>query len=446
MITRTINSFVATLTNVRAVSSAKIILDGLTVLSGKNGSGKTTISRSIQDLVEGSLYLKCFLRGSVLNKLYRNIQMPLNLVFRAIGIEVDKEEYLKNIGKAAIELSFEDVNAHIDGLENLVKNVFSSSNWTAHIGDVLEEDILDHLHLYGVGVKTFDDFAAWVIKEIANARSSLEAYEKAKPTRALFEEADLNSKYLWKGELVLEENGERCIAYNNADMEYKNSFSTLSKVVYIESPLISDLQFRQDGYLSIENNLLRIREKPSMATNDDDLIRDFITKVLEGEVKISSAVTGRKYWSYEKKIGDVTESYDLEDCATGIKGLSIIANLYNLGCLDDKTLLIIDEPEAHLHPEWVVAYARIIVLLVKNLGLRILLASHSPDMINALKIFSSSSNCSKMTHFYKAVPAKDNEGKYDFIDKELSISDIFDSFNKVYDIIDKYANIFRSEA
>ena len=35
--------------------------------------------------------------------------------------------------------------------------------------------------------------------------------------------------------------------------------------------------------------------------------------------------------------------------------------------------MIIDEPEAHLHPQWIVEYARLIVLLHKKLVLNFLL-------------------------------------------------------------------------
>ena len=164
-------------------------------------------------------------------------------------------------------------------------------------------------------------------------------------------------------------------------------------------------------------------------------------------MKPDKAPTGRNIWAYERTDGDDRETYDLEDCATGIKGVSIIANLYNQGCLSDRTLLIIDEPEAHLHPEWIVAYARILVLLVKRIGLRLLLASHSPDMINALQAFSTSGNISKWTHFYQAIPSEraKNKFKYEFVDKKVSVADIFDSFNNVYDLINKYASVFRSE-
>ncbi len=39
---------------------------------------------------------------------------------------------------------------------------------------------------------------------------------------------------------------------------------------------------------------------------------------------------------------------DLRDCATGIKSFAIINFLVKNKSINDKTLLILDEPEAHL--------------------------------------------------------------------------------------------------
>jgi predicted ATPase len=42
----------------------------------------------------------------------------------------------------------------------------------------------------------------------------------------------------------------------------------------------------------------------------------------------------------------------------------------------------------HLHPEWQVRYAKLIVYLIKERSLSILITSHSPYMIEALSKFS----------------------------------------------------------
>ena len=68
-----------------------------------------------------------------------------------------------------------------------------------------------------------------------------------------------------------------------------------------------------------------------------------------------------------------------------MKSFSLLQILYNNGFLDNKTLLIIDEPETHLHPEWIVQYARLVVMLNKELKVNFLIGSHNPDMVMAIK-------------------------------------------------------------
>ena len=67
--------------------------------------------------------------------------------------------------------------------------------------------------------------------------------------------------------------------------------------------------------------------------------------------------------------------------------------------LNERSLLIIDEPEIHLHPKWQVEYARLIVALVKN-DIPVLLTSHSPEIIQALSTFSEQYGIKERTAFY----------------------------------------------
>jgi len=86
----------------------------------------------------------------------------------------------------------------------------------------------------------------------------------------------------------------------------------------------------------------------------------------------------------------------IEELYTSTIDNTISEKLESLSRLD---LLIIDEPEAHLHPQWIVEYARILVLLNKKLGVKFMIASHNPDMVSALRYISEKEEILQNVHF-----------------------------------------------
>jgi predicted ATPase len=97
------------------------------------------------------------------------------------------------------------------------------------------------------------------------------------------------------------------------------------------------------------------------------------------------------YFKQDKK-GDFyfykdTQQIELENTAMGIKQFGILQVLSKNGYLNSNTLLILDEPEVHLHPKWQLEMAKVIVELVKN-GVKVLVNSHSPYMIEALERYA----------------------------------------------------------
>ena len=69
--------------------------------------------------------------------------------------------------------------------------------------------------------------------------------------------------------------------------------------------------------------------------------------------------------------------------------------------INKNTLLILDEPENHLHPKWQIKFAELLVTLAAN-GLFIVVSVHSPYMIEALERFSEKLNIRQHAKFYLA--------------------------------------------
>lgn len=78
----------------------------------------------------------------------------------------------------------------------------------------------------------------------------------------------------------------------------------------------------------------------------------------------------------------------LRNLSQGLKAFALLQAAFLRNAIGEDDVLILDEPEIHLHPEWQLKYAEAIVLLQKEFHLTVLLTSHSPDFVQALRLFS----------------------------------------------------------
>lgn len=102
----------------------------------------------------------------------------------------------------------------------------------------------------------------------------------------------------------------------------------------------------------------------------------------------------------------------VENLATGSKVFSIIKKILTSGDLTDKTLLILDEPESHLHPSWINQLAEVIVLLVKECNMTVLLTTHSPNFLLAVDALMRKYEIREKCHFYQTEFEENNQIKY----------------------------------
>ena len=128
--------------------------------------------------------------------------------------------------------------------------------------------------------------------------------------------------------------------------------------------------------------------------------------------------------------------------ATGSKMFSILKILLERGEIDEATLLIFDEPEAHLHPSWQNKFAEIIVMLVKFLNVGVLLTSHSPNFVLAIDAYMRKYDIANKTNFYKTDTLSDGFVKYTNQNDDLGqiYSDFTKYLSEVKALRDKYFN------
>ena len=94
------------------------------------------------------------------------------------------------------------------------------------------------------------------------------------------------------------------------------------------------------------------------------------------------------------------QEIELENLSTGIKALAIILKLIENHDISDNSMIVLDEPEIHLHPKWQIIFAEMLVLLQKEFNLNIVLTSHSPYFISAIEAYSAKHEIANKCKYY----------------------------------------------
>lgn len=214
----------------------------------------------------------------------------------------------------------------------------------------------------------------------------------------------------------------------------------IQRVFYIDTPWVLDSIDVRDSQLGRRDGRLEHREHliktlQSVHGVADLPLFDLMRNVVHGRVKAAKTPVGYRF-QFESE--DFDRVFNLFHCATGVKAFSILQMLLAAGRLDSSTLLILDEPESNLHPQWVVEYARVIVFLRSMFGVRFLISTHSTDFVAAIQSIAKKEKVSEDVRFYVAeqMPSK----RYRFKGLGFDIGEIFDSFNLSLNKIAEYGD------
>ena len=168
------------------------------------------------------------------------------------------------------------------------------------------------------------------------------------------------------------------------------------------------------------------------AAYNQEISKYLSDNILKGDASYSEQW---KTLVYQRNDG---QTFHLSESATGVQAFAFLQLLLKKGLINDRSLIIIDEPEAHLHPQWIVEYAKVLVELNKKTKARFFIATHSTDMVSALRYISEKEETLDHLSYYRAVPTEADAYTYDYQAMGTDIEPIFESFNKSYELIEKY--------
>lgn len=135
-------------------------------------------------------------------------------------------------------------------------------------------------------------------------------------------------------------------------------------------------------------------------------LEQYTRNVKSLEEKIDEIVGGQLVKTNPKGIqfqqANLARSIEITSMSTGIKALSLLRYALEKGCIQRGSILILDEPEINLHPEWQIKYAETIVEMQKLFDLRIVITTHSPYFMQAIEYSTKLKGIKERYHCYLA--------------------------------------------
>ena len=130
-----------------------------------------------------------------------------------------------------------------------------------------------------------------------------------------------------------------------------------------------------------------------LANNKLEDIMQIIDSVANGKI------TKKQKYMYQLA-GESSKEIDVASLSTGLKAFLVLKQILLNGNLQDKDVIVLDEPEIHLHPEWQLLYAEIIVLLQKKFNFHIVVTTHSAHFLEALELYSRKYEIAERCNYY----------------------------------------------
>lgn len=433
-----------------AIKSASIDLNGITVLAGENGSGKSTIAKWLYYSVDGAINfdkyaLKTF-RNEIenyLSRLYRayrdingSIYLPSNrnlesgsYFYDLLSMPANDNDYVSKYHNMVSEYA-KELSTYIEKHKNsnhlnIGMRIERIKRYLDIPKDMKDKD--DICSYFVTSANSFLDNQIQQLHVLQEERNKSSFYDFI---RDEFRETDPMPQHM-----ELDEEGVNLLLSNKV-----GHILNIDRVIYIDTPMTLRGSNESSPFWHKLSSLLVNKDHSDRRAV---LLLHRISRILQGKAVLSkNKITEYNELHYKREDGlDIP----LEKTATGFRAFAYLQMLLENGYLNEGTMLLIDEPEAHLHPQWIVEYARLLVQLYKTMGVKIMIASHNPDMVSAIYNISKKEEIGDFVSYYLSKESKE-EYKYDFINQEGKIEGIFKSFNIALDRINEYGGLNEKES
>lgn len=428
------------LSDYHAVKNADVKINGITVISGLNGTGKTTIARWLYYVVDVLCNYESKVEQVAQIKFWNFIQ-KLSHAVMSFG-DSSKNQAMTTILRdlrLTPKIFIPDMKEIVDRVISIISESLSES----FANQPEQPSFRRYEEFFNIKYDTTDSIEELVLKVQQSIYTDYKNILEEVIDKTTYHTIEnFKEKLIFQFDLDLDGPCNSVIEFSEdgVDLIGNNEFSfplNLRNVIYVNTQNFGK-SFSLFGDNDLEQMLSKKRDGEVSASAN--AIAKLISRLIHGEVKVkkrdSEVIFGSKH-SFQF-VEDSGLTYNLRGAATGVISFSYLLQLLKNGWIDENTLFIIDEPECHLHPQWIVEYAHMLVRINKYIGAKIVISSHNPDMVSAIQAISSHEGTLDNLNFYLAEPSTESEGQYEFRCLGTKYSEIFDAFNVSIDRINAF--------
>lgn len=344
--------------NVGSLPDMELDIDDLTVVTGVNGTGKSTLLKSIYCILQPSY-------GFEARKIQESITTLQSIIQNSLGIGAfrldDSVEMLLERAKSIDSDRIGRVDLErLQFVEALLKGDRDTNFYETCVDEAVRVEFGSRL-------------------QMVNLRS--DGIAKVGITHRLQEfRCDIDADGVhWDG-----------------------STGPLPDVIYYDSPFVLDPTFpvpvrnHRDMLSALLHDKGRQDPIQAMMGRAKRETFDFlVAEVIEGEISdASTAIVTRD-----------GVKIDMRNVAAGMKVFAILRTLVDRGYLNNDCVLLLDEPEIHLHPKWINILAEVIAVMVSDMGVKVVMTTHNPQLLMAVE--GASEDHGIQTSYYDLSPDLD---------------------------------------
>lgn len=386
--------------NFAQIRYADMIVDGITVIAGENNTGKSTVGKILFSLFNATSDIENKIitqrTEEIRNTCIRCLRNDAIHRYRADG-RVTIESWYSMAGAIAgpIERLLRSGDIDTAGIKEIVETVLrkrfereNSQGFVQEIEETIVREITEIINLSEHAIvrellsRYFDNMFCKQINSLIapELEAKLNLYIKGKKNSLTFAE--------------------------NLCTEYCTETDIMNQAIYIDNPFVIDKL--SDGYgLDMPGAfLIGLLTQDSEQDPMDGIISSVLAKEKLSEVygAVSSVIPGKIVERQNHEFYLEQENYkrpvSVGSLSTGIKSFLMLKMLIEKGQIREKDVLILDEPEIHLHPQWQTVYAELVVLLQKYFRLSVVVTTHSPYFMDAINVFSVKHGIDQGVHYY----------------------------------------------